>query len=865
MENRVRYIVDYVNSSNHNNLVIGEKHSLENRRFKCLAPFHGSFYAGSIKVFQTDTEYELVHNKDFVYSDIDVETSTALGQPVANVVIVTNSKLGRDFTVNYTAVGLVTPDVTKRTVALLEAPDDGPASDSYLDVRKIPDQFDPTFHYETLSEIESFEYMLFYLERMRIALVYETTTPIRQYLLSIDILMQTLLEKSTGHFMTKVEIGFKNFRDYFNKANFGLDIISNVGLLGSQAAFNVGTGKDKSKKPDGLMNMEALASFKAGIYNTYLGSDVTILGKDLGTIIPPTLDNYFKLAIGTTVLIDTYSNNTNAGLVINRLAYPHLQRSNSRFNIKKIVNDLGSRCIVVATEIESQKVFIGNISKTNIGYLAEWREVVRPTAINTSVLDVSSHLANHSNPHRDKKSHVELGLMENIPVANLLDVIEDSKERKYLRWDLLDKYMRRFLLKRRPNKTEQLVTKEENLMRNISVVFSQCGSSCAGTNECAVIEPVYPTTTTQPPVVWSITKDVNSFVLTLDPITTTTTTTTEAPVTTTTTTTTTTTKPPTVYALTHHIGVFNDEIDSFGNGIERDGYTNYPDFIDELGFANHQDLNIFTDEFIWNKIKGYLFKLDGSLCVPIYYALTGVLEAQPEPESPGYQYAYPWKHIDIHKNYFQIYNTDTSIIESVHTRSVYLNNINNDAIFIPFKVANWSTVEIHSELHFELELIKVVKVLQPLVITTFDINVEYTYSSDQIHGAMENETQATQADKDWFNERVTVNVRKLFSSTQQDNFVKSDINGGALFISGTSLVDEDNTTENGVAGLFRLNILSEENGNTVISGLEFTVALYGARYFKIGDTNTEISFGTMLSVINIVPLTFTDEEKYNIP
>ena len=90
--------------------------------------------------------------------------------------------------------------------------------------------------------------------------------------------------------------------------------------------------------------------------------------------------------------------------------------------------------------------------------------------------------------------------------------------------NLLDKYMKRFLLKRRPNKTEQLETKDENLMRNISVVFSQCGSGCTGTNQCAVIEPVYTTTTTTtlPLIVWSVTKDVSAFVLTIEPDTTTT-------------------------------------------------------------------------------------------------------------------------------------------------------------------------------------------------------------------------------------------------------------------------------------------------------------------------------------------------------
>ena len=242
MENQVRYIVDHVNPNNLNNLVKDEKHYLENRRFKCLVPYHGSFYVESVRVFQIDTDYELVHNKDYVYSDIDVETSTHLGQTVANVIIVTNQKLGRDFTVNYTAVGLAVPEVSRRTVALLEAPD-GDGSNSYIDVRKLPEEFNTTFHYQTLSEIENFEYMLFYLEKLRIALVYDMTTPIRKYLISIEQIMQVLLEKSTSHFMTNVEIGLKNFRDNFVKLNFGLDKLTNVGLISQQETYAVSTNK----------------------------------------------------------------------------------------------------------------------------------------------------------------------------------------------------------------------------------------------------------------------------------------------------------------------------------------------------------------------------------------------------------------------------------------------------------------------------------------------------------------------------------------------------------------------------------------------------------------------------------------------
>lgn len=495
MDKQIRYSFDKVNSNNKDNLVKGEFHTLDDRRFKCMTLFHGSFYAQSVRVFQPSTGYELKHNVDYVYSDIDAENSTITGEPIANVIIVVNQSLGRDFSVNYYAAGLPLKDVHRRTVALLEAPEDPNFSNYYLDVKKRPVDFKPTFHYHALSDIEKFEKILFHLEGIRIGVVYENSTPIREYLVKIETILQGLTEKAIKLFNTEIEVNFKKFRDAFTKENFQVDNIRNLELLPPEATFRIATGEDKNSKPDGLLAWKAFMGFKNGIYDTYLTNTDTLIGYNKGMIIPPTLEYYFYMLNGTTTIIDTYSNNMNKTESFDRLAYPHLKRTNSRFNIRKIVNSSATKCIVVATEMEACKVFIGKITKSNIGYLCNWSEVVEPTALRRSILEVSEHLAHHGNPHSDTKSHVELGLMENFPVANILDILLHSKEKKYITWFLLDKYIKKFVVKQRPNKTSQLEDKDENLMRNVSVVFSACGTDC-NEQACKVIESIPPTTTT---------------------------------------------------------------------------------------------------------------------------------------------------------------------------------------------------------------------------------------------------------------------------------------------------------------------------------------------------------------------------------
>ncbi len=100
----------------------------------------------------------------------------------------------------------------------------------------------------------------------------------------------------------------------------------------------------------------------------------------------------------------------------------------------------------------------------------------------------------HDNPHFDNKSHIELEQVENLPLATKLDILTESKERKYFTWAQLDNYMKRFLLTRRPQKEEQLKTKDENIMRYFSVVFSNCGQNCDSISSCRTYPEI-----TQPP------------------------------------------------------------------------------------------------------------------------------------------------------------------------------------------------------------------------------------------------------------------------------------------------------------------------------------------------------------------------------
>lgn len=500
MDKQIRYIPDYTAADN-SNLVRDETHKLANRRFKCMTLTHGSFYADSLIIFKDGTKpneepYLLVHNKDYVYSDIDAEESTKAGSTVANVIIILNRRLGRKFRVTYRTVGLPIGTVNESSVRLLEAPEPTEISDSYIDIPNPPEEVSPTFHYHSLTKIEQFQYLLYYLEKIRNALLMNVTSPIRQYMTSVELVVQSLGEKSLNTFEAQLIINFREFKKTFDAKSFGVDRINNWGLMSEQSSDLIARQQFVKTEKESYLAMSAFLKFKNTLYECYLGSDYTQLGRVNGMFFTPLLATVADAMIGATLMFDTYNTVVASGVKFDRLAYPNIKNKNTTWSIRKITNSSDMKSsVVVATEVMRRRVYTGTIIKSDSGYLAEWKELIKPNDIDKTMKDIMAHMANKNNPHREDASSVGRERVENLPPMSDFDVITDSSDRKYVTWDMLDKYTRRFLLKNRPHKEAQLETADENLMRNISVVFSPCGTPC-GEHECKILDQIKPITTT---------------------------------------------------------------------------------------------------------------------------------------------------------------------------------------------------------------------------------------------------------------------------------------------------------------------------------------------------------------------------------
>ena len=499
MQKQIRYPLDST-ASNQNNIVEGEVHELEDRRFKCMTLLSGSFYVDDyLSVFSYENNYKLKRNKDYVIADIDQKTSALLTGIIANVIIIINSNLGRKFKVNYRAVGLHRTKVTQRTVALLQAPPATEFSDSYIDLRNKPKDFTPSFHYHNLSEIKQFELLLFYIEKIRFCILYESISIIRFYLDTVENILNNLAESSITKYLSLREINFENFKTAYQASLYNLDKVKNLPPIATDTAFRIGVNQTTNEDKEGYLLLRALGSFRNALYAKYLSKDETHIGKYVGNITPSFFNNIVNLKIGSCVLLDSLANMKMNNVHYDMLIYPNRSRENTQLVIKKVAGVYGGNfSIVFAIETLTSTVYYGKISKTNKGFLVEWKELLRPEPLVNSLDTLRAHLANYDNPHLDDKDHVDLGLVENLPLATKLDIITESKERKYFTWAQLDIYMKRFLLGRRPHKEEQIKTIDENIMRNFSVVFSNCGQDCKSTSDCktfvaqTTLEPITP-------------------------------------------------------------------------------------------------------------------------------------------------------------------------------------------------------------------------------------------------------------------------------------------------------------------------------------------------------------------------------------
>ena len=100
----VRYTFDET-GTNPDNLVRNEAHTLANKKYRAISPYHGIFYTDSLVITDVASEQILIKGKDYVFAELHQDLTRHTGKEIAGLAIVINQSVSGSVRITYQCVG----------------------------------------------------------------------------------------------------------------------------------------------------------------------------------------------------------------------------------------------------------------------------------------------------------------------------------------------------------------------------------------------------------------------------------------------------------------------------------------------------------------------------------------------------------------------------------------------------------------------------------------------------------------------------------------------------------------------------------------------------------------------------------------
>lgn len=470
MDRLIRYLPDNT-GENINNLVKNEKHNLNKEvRNRVIVPYYGAYYTDSLVVTDIFSSRKLERYTDYSCVGLHSQLTKDSGKEVCSFVLIHNDKVSDSVKITYQCYGATIGNKVNMAAQMLDIAFGKNDVIPFAKLLKLPLTYKPTFHYHDIGDIDKLHYLLFQLEKTRLALLYGQNN-IFVYINDFQDQMQALIERAVTDFDNRIYTEMRDLTENFNKKLFGLDNLENYPLIEEQEAIAIANNESVSLRvgDEAYINLINLSRYTAKLLELYVNKNETGLGNYKELKISPTIESLESLPLGSIAIITMDSsdskmyppNNSEAvGYVVRKIAfktdkidslYQYVSRSTSDVYVMKITTDSSG------------------ISTT----FTPIAKVVDPLSFSEKVND---HIINYNNPHLDDKRDVNLSQVENLPIATLEEVVCNMPVRKYITVSRLLSYMRRF-------KTG--VKEPSQIYENYSVasqtrisqtLFSACGS-----------------------------------------------------------------------------------------------------------------------------------------------------------------------------------------------------------------------------------------------------------------------------------------------------------------------------------------------------------------------------------------------------
>lgn len=151
---------------NSNNFVAGEKHDLNSRPVRVIAPNYGAFFTDDIKVVSDLTGKELVKGEQYFPGEYYHMPSGMYGKEICGIIVITDKTVAGSVTIQYQALG--GPYGSANNVIIDQI------NRLMLDNRPIawpsivnkPDEFKSAHHLHDAGDVYGFEYLVYALDRL---------------------------------------------------------------------------------------------------------------------------------------------------------------------------------------------------------------------------------------------------------------------------------------------------------------------------------------------------------------------------------------------------------------------------------------------------------------------------------------------------------------------------------------------------------------------------------------------------------------------------------------------------------------------------------------------------------------------------
>lgn len=497
----IRYPLDRT-GTNPNNLVQNELHTLAQKRFRAVAPMYGAFFTDGFTVFDKATNRQLIRGTEYVFVELYQSLTMLTGREVAGAMIVINPDVSSTVAINYQCVGGEYSENTETLVALLNQSSDDTVSKSFLDVENKPATFVPSLHLHDLGDGIGFEVLVFALEKLRNAITWADAPKISNMLNKIDFFLSVLDSRINSRVDSELLASIIKFKSLFTKELAGLGLVQNL-AISTEAEGRLVADPDyvmKSMSDNKYAVTQTLIGFKEELYNQLVSSKTTNLGKPHGMIGNSLKSVLRSLPNGGRVILDTFETVKLQGLPLDMEVYPDTGQIKDKWIIVKVTNNLNNQGgVLLGINMTNGDTYRGIMTMLTGGNSSiAWKRFISEIDINDFIAKFTAHLKDEANPHKDKKHHVGLGDVENLPIATKEDIICRKPTRKYITYDGLLLFMKAFMT---GVKSVDEITEDDttpSAVARYQMIFAPCGPCGTNANFSNVPTPSPPPPSIKP-------------------------------------------------------------------------------------------------------------------------------------------------------------------------------------------------------------------------------------------------------------------------------------------------------------------------------------------------------------------------------